>query len=53
MIERRRGLRLAEKATLLLAAKRDGREKLQRDDALELGILGFLPREIMTEIHSK
>jgi hypothetical protein len=46
MIQRRCSLRLAEKAILLLAAQRDGREKLQRDDAFELGVLGFLPREI-------
>jgi hypothetical protein len=37
MIQRRRSLRLAQKAALVFAAERDGREKLERDDALELG----------------
>jgi hypothetical protein len=29
------------------------RQKFERNRAFELGVLGFLPREIMNEIHSE
>jgi hypothetical protein len=42
MIQRRRRLRLANEARFLRLARHDGRrQKLQRDDTLELGVLGF------------
>ena len=43
MVQRRRGLRLAQEALAVLARARDVlREELQRDDALETGVLGLV-----------
>jgi len=43
MIQSRCGLRLVNEARLLRLTRHDGRrQKLQRDDALEPGVLGFV-----------